>query len=349
MNDQNITHNKNKLKNIKSEILEQKFEHELADVKKGELEAYKLTSGLHKVVIFAKAKSEYKLIKKVIFGIMGGIFIGLAYMAYITFIAMADDSDKTSLVLAKIAGVIIFPVGILAITFLGGNLFTSNCLISLSAHLKIIRKRDFLMDLIIVFASNLLGAIIFGFAIGLAGLFSEKFNIALIEIATDKLKSSAGNSIFVTSFFSAIFCNILVAGSIFAYTVLSDNKGLATFILYIMIVTFGVFGFQHIVANMALFASAGIASLFSGTPLGVEEQLPSLAIDYNGITSNGDFFFRVLLINFPIVTIGNFVGGIFISEVYFYAEAERLKKYKGINIIKKISNLRYDREISKPK
>ena len=344
-NTKNVNNISPSAKLASSTIADEAIKNETLTNKK-KSEEYKLTSGLHKIVIFAKAKSEYNLLKKIIFGVMGSIFVGLAYVAYISIVALADHADASSLILSKFFASMVFPVGILIIVFLGGNLFTSNCLISLSVHLKVIRKRDFMMDLFIVFWSNLLGAVIFGFTMGLAGYFDASFNMVLIETATAKL-SSVNNSIFYNTLFSGIFCNILVAGAIFAYTVLSEHKGVATFIVYIMIATFGILGFQHIVANMTLFSSSAIASLLSGVPLGVPEQLPTLDIDYSGITSNEDFFFRALLINFPITTIGNLIGGIFISEIYFYAEAERLKKHKGINIFKKISHLRYDKDVSK--
>lgn len=302
---------------------------------------FEASSPLHSVIMYAKSKAEYRWWKKIIFGFMSGIFVGFGYLSYFLIVALGDGS-ATSNILTTFFGAAIFPVGIICIIFLGGNLFTSNCLISLCLHEKIIKLKSFASDLVITFLSNLLGALFFGVLIGTFAIYSSDISVDIIELATKKLAATANYSIFYGPIFSGFFCNILVAGSIFAYVILGPRKGLGTFVVYIIIFAFSILGFQHVVANMVLFSMASFSSLATGIPLGsvTDVFVPGSTtelIDFHTVDNIEDFFFRIFVLNIPLVTIGNFAGGVFISEVYFMAEMQKLKKIKGIDVQKQIN------------
>ncbi|MGL4768903.1 MAG: formate/nitrite transporter family protein [Mycoplasmoidaceae bacterium] len=280
-----------------------------------------LPKNLAEIINFGYKKSKYSLLKKIIFGIMGGVFIGFAYIAYLQFVGMQGD-DATSKIFAKLLGVLIFPIGIILVIFMGGNLFTSNCLISAISRYKIIDIKEYLKDLLIVFLSNFLGAILFGILCGLVGIFEPAFIKALVATSIHKLKSEH-YSIFYNTLFSAVFCNFLVAGSIYVYVIVKE-KGIALFIVFLMLVVFALFGFQHIVANMVLFSADVVVYIINK-----KEFISYLSIDpsFHGA---GDLFFREFVINFPLTTIGNIIGGTLVTEIYFLSElsVQKIKNRK---------------------
>ena len=54
----------------------------------------------------------------------------------------------------------IFPVGLMLIVFLGGELFTGNCLIVMDVFAKRTTWKGLMYNLVVVYFSNLIGALI---------------------------------------------------------------------------------------------------------------------------------------------------------------------------------------------
>jgi len=76
------------------------------------------------VVQMAIKKTKTKSLKIFVLGIMGGIFIALGFIAYITVTQSLGANVDPGL--SKLLGAAVFPVGLMLVLFVGGSLFTGN-------------------------------------------------------------------------------------------------------------------------------------------------------------------------------------------------------------------------------
>ena len=103
-------------------------------------------------------KTERKLGQLILMGIMAGAFIALGgASSNVAVHGIADVGFSRTL-----AGVI-FPVGLMLIVLVGGELFTGNCLISMAVLNKKTTIGKMLANLVVVYCSNLVGALIIEF------------------------------------------------------------------------------------------------------------------------------------------------------------------------------------------
>ena len=91
----------------------------------------------------------------ILLGIMAGMFIAFGAATSST-AAHSIENIGVSRALAAA----IFPVGLMLIVFLGGELFTGNCLILLNVFDRRTSLLKMLRNLVIVYFSNLLGALL---------------------------------------------------------------------------------------------------------------------------------------------------------------------------------------------
>lgn len=92
--------------------------------------------------------------RMILLGIMAGAFIALGGATSNTAV-----HNITNIGLARILAGCIFPVGLMMIVFVGGELFTGNCLISMVVLDKRITLWQFIRNLAVVYFSNLIGAL----------------------------------------------------------------------------------------------------------------------------------------------------------------------------------------------
>lgn len=84
----------------------------------------------------------------------------------------------------------IFPIGLMLIVLLGGELFTGDCLLIMGVLDKKIKVLSMIRILIIVFISNLIGAVIIAYLVFLSGQFGYSNNLLgafTIKVAMGKL------------------------------------------------------------------------------------------------------------------------------------------------------------------
>ena len=102
----------------------------------------------------SETKTTLPLGKMILLGIMAGMFIAFGAATSST-AAHSIENIGVSRALAAA----IFPVGLMLIVFLGGELFTGNCLILLNVFDRRTSLLKMLRNLVIVYFSNLLGAL----------------------------------------------------------------------------------------------------------------------------------------------------------------------------------------------
>lgn len=249
-------------------------------------------------------KTVLPLGKMILLGIMAGVYIALGGATSST---AAHAIENVGLA-RTIAGVI-FPVGLMLIVFLGGELFTGNCLMAMDVYAKRTTWKKMMYNLVVVYFSNLAGALIvdillvfsgnLNYSGGLLGAYAIK--VALGKIAVNPVQA-------VTS---GILCNILVCLAVLMATCAKDIVG-KVWAIFFPICAFVVGGFEHCVANMFYIPTGIMAAM--------NPDYVNAAMEAYGITAEQLSQLTVLgsLQNFVPVTIGNILGGMIFTGLPLY-------------------------------
>jgi formate/nitrite transporter len=223
--------------------------------------------------------------KTFILGILGGMFVSLGYMGALMITSGNDGMLAPGVI--KLLGALVFPVGLMLVLLIGGDLFTGNSLITLAYLNKKVSLKQISINWLAVWVGNLVGTIGTAYLLYLSGSVNE--HIAKLVLSSTLYKTHLTDIQILTS---AFFCNVVVALSVWATLSAKDIVG-KIFAIYFPIVLFVVSGYQHCVANMFLF---GLGYL-----LEVDVSL--------GVLSNAII----------MATIGNALsGGIILPAVYYY-------------------------------
>lgn len=251
-----------------------------------------------------ETKTELPLGKMVLLGIMAGMFIAFGAATSST----AAHSIENVGASRALAGAI-FPVGLMLIVFLGGELFTGNCLIILNIFGKRSSLMKMLRNLVVVFFSNLIGALFIDILIVFSGNLNYSGGLLgayTIKVALGKISVTP-----IQGLTSGILCNILVCLAVLMSLSARDIAG-KIWAIFFPICAFVAGGFEHCVANM-FYIPAGI--LASANP-----DYVRIAQETYGITANQLENLNILgsLHNFIPVTLGNIIGGmIFVAVPLF--------------------------------
>ena len=106
------------------------------------------------------SKANLPLIKMILLGIMAGAFIALGGVA-----SNVAVHDIQNVGLARTLAGAIFPVGLMLVVFTGSELFTGNCLMLTALLDKKIKALQLIRNLVVVYFSNLVGALIIDFLV----------------------------------------------------------------------------------------------------------------------------------------------------------------------------------------
>ena len=242
-----------------------------------------------------EGKGNLPLGKMILMGMLAGAFIAIGGAASNT----AAHAIENVGVARAVAGAI-FGVGLMLVVFMGAELFTGNCLMITSVMDKKITWAKAIRNLVVVYFSNLLGALIFdalliysgnlNYTSGLLGAYTIKVAIGKIALSP------------VQCITSGILCNILVCFAVLMAVSAKDIVG-KIWAIFFPIWAFVICGFEHCVANM-FYIPAGIMA--KANPVYVEK-----AIEAYGLTMEQIDGLTVMnsLANFIPVTIGNIIGG----------------------------------------
>lgn len=264
-------------------------------------------------------RTKMPFLKMVLLGIFAGMFIACG--AEGSSVAMHAISNVG---LARTVAGCIFPIGLMLIVLLGGELFTGDCLLIMGVLDKKVKVLSMIRILIIVFFSNLIGSLIIVFLVNLSGQLGYSNN--LLGAFTIKVAMGKATMDFSKAFTSGILCNVFVCGAVLMATAAKDVSG-KIWACFFSIMVFVVSGFEHCVANMYYIPAGIIAksnSAYAAKAMEVygytEEQLAKL---------NWKAFF--IDSSIP-VTLGNIVGGMVLIGVIFWL-------INGKKYDKKVKNL----------
>ena len=127
--------------------------------------------------------------KKVFFmGIMAGVCIALG--AQSSNVAMHDIANVG---LARLVAGCVFPVGLMMIVFIGGELFTGDCMMTMACIKKKISVAALIRTLVIVYIGNMVGAVALAYLVYLSGQYnytSGALGAFTIKVALGKVSLS---------------------------------------------------------------------------------------------------------------------------------------------------------------
>lgn len=241
-------------------------------------------------------KSTSPIWRTVLLGIMAGAFI--AFGAAASSVSMYGIPNVG---ISRTIGGVVFPIGLMMIILVGGELFTGNCLMITGALDKRYRALAVVKNLALVFFSNLVGASFVAIMIVNSGqLHYSEDALGAYVIKTAVAKA---NLPFGTAFISGILCNILVCVAVFMAAGAKDAAG-KVWTIFFPIFVFVICGFEHCVANM-YYLSAGIFAAGNA-------DFANKAMELYGYTDKqlASLNLQSMFVNNLLpVTLGNIVGG----------------------------------------
>lgn len=234
-------------------------------------------------------------------GLLAGMLIALGGAATNTAIYGITDPWTAR----TICG-LLFPFGLGMVVATGAELFTGNCLISISVLDKRCAWKGMLRNWVLVYLSNFAGALLV--AAGCALFGQMNYSGGQLALFTMQMAATKCAAPFQNGVVMGFFCNLLVSLGVIMALAGKDMAGrlLGAF----MPVAFFVFcGFEHCVANM-YYISAG---LIAKTVPAYAQLAAETGLDLSVLTV-GNF----LLGNLLPVTLGNILGGAGLGTLLWY-------------------------------
>lgn len=231
--------------------------------------------------ISEKAEGKYGLAKHkpgkyLMRSVMAGFFIVVAIIFSNVSAALFYQSNPA---LGKLLSALFFPIAIVLVVFIGGELFTSNSMtMALGAFNKKVTWKNVLRVWLYSYVGNFIGCFIFALLFVGSG--------ASREIVTVYMKSSIMTKLDVPVlqlFLRGILCNFMVCLSVLAATRMKSESG-KLIVMFCIIMAFVLDGFEHSIANMGTFTIASF--LLGGLPA------------------------AMIVKSMVFVTLGNIVGGV---------------------------------------
>ncbi|WP_117234094.1 formate transporter FocA [Vibrio maerlii] len=244
---------------------------------------------------FALSKSKKSTGMILSLAIMAGVFIGLAFLFYITVTTESDSGWGTN----RFIGGLAFSMGLILIVICGGELFTSSVLSAISWANKQIKMSTMFAIWGKVYIGNFLGATLLLLLVTGAQLYQldhGQWGLNALNIAQHKLHHTP-----VQAFSLGVLCNLLVCLAIWL-TFSSNNAMTKAFMVILPVSMFVSSGFEHCVANMFMVPLGIVIQNFAPESFWTAvNATPAQYADLNVAT--------FITANLIPVTLGNIVGG----------------------------------------
>ena len=252
--------------------------------------------------------------KLFLMGMMAGAFVAIGAAS-----ASVASHALTNIGVAKALAGIVFPIGLMMIIFIGGELFTGDTMMLMGAMHKQFTYQRLIRTLFWVYLSNLNGAVLISFLVVNSGQYAYSANglgAYTIKVAVDKCNGS-----FLSLVISGILCNVLVCVAVLMSMAAKDATGKVFGFLF-PIFAFVIAGYEHCVANM-YYIPAGMQAARNQIYVDKAMELYGLTTEQLASLNLSNFFVGNLL---P-VTIGNIIGGmLFISAPLYVLHKDKLYK-----------------------
>lgn len=233
-------------------------------------------------------KSRAPWTKLLLLSVLAGFYIGMGAMT-----ATTASFGLPSLSVARLVCGMLFPFGLILVIFTGAELFTGNCMITISVLEGGCTWREMLRNLILVYLGNLIGAV----ALAAAWVYSGQPELASGALGAAAVKTAAAKCAlpFGQAVILGVLCNILVCAGVMCALCAKSAAGRAVG-AFVPVAFFVICGFEHCVANM-YYIPAGLLALGNN---------PELA---DGLNVSALTWGNFLAHNLLPVTLGNLLGG----------------------------------------
>jgi len=228
---------------------------------------------------------------------LAGMYIGFGGLFFC--IVLADAT--LGFAAQRLLGGLVFALGLGLVAIAGAELFTGNCLLTMAWFQGQIKSWELGKNWVIIWVGNFIGALTLVFLVYMSHHYAMNnggIAKAVVTLAISKLTPD-----FVTIFFKAVLCNILVClGMWMSYAGRSVADKMAGLVL--PVAAFIAAGFEHCIANMYLLPLAYVLVAAGHAPAG---------LDVSAVT------IPAIIHNLIPATLGNIVGGgIFVGGVYWF-------------------------------
>ena len=215
---------------------------------------------------------------------MAGAYLGAAAILSYTLGAMLQNHG----VIGKISVAATFGIGLVAIVYLGAELFTGNCFVTIMPVLKgELKLRDILPMWVVCYLGNFVGIALICFLFVKSGAQSTLLKPYLQTLMEAKLNFSTFELLI-----KGILCNFIVCIAAYSGIKIKDETA-RLIVIMVFVMAFVLPGFEHCVANMGIF-TMGVTQLGS-------------SVDWS-----------MLPLHMLISTIGNIIGGSVLLAVPIY-------------------------------
>lgn len=234
--------------------------------------------------------------------LLAGFFIGAGAV-----VANTAGHLLTNAGLSRVVCGLLFPFGLIMVIITGAELFTGNCLITISVLEKKASLMGMVRNLLIVYAGNLLGALILAAAIVYCGqldLSGGALAVHTIRTAAAKCAVPFGKAVVL-----GILCNVLVCAGVMCSLCGKSLAGRAIG-AFVPVSFFVIGGFEHCVANMYYIPAGLMAAWVPHYAQLAREAGVNLA----ALTPGGFFA------NLVPVTLGNLIGGCLFGALIWAAQ-----------------------------
>ncbi|WP_257098662.1 formate transporter FocA [Pseudovibrio flavus] len=228
--------------------------------------------------------------------VMGGAFIGLAFIFYIT---TTTGSSQIGWGVSRVLGGFMFSMGLMLVVLCGAELFTSTVLTAIAWANRQVSVSKMLQGWGKVYLGNLVGAlalVALVYAGGVHMLHNGEWGLNAMKIAQHKLHHTP-----LQAFSLGVLCNLMVCLATWM-TFSSTNAMTKAFMVMMPVAMFVSTGFEHSVANMFM------------VPLGITIQSLAGPEFWSAVGADPAQFADLTIGNFIFanlipVTLGNIVGG----------------------------------------
>lgn len=180
--------------------------------------------------------------------IMAGFYIVVAtILSHVTAAVLYPSYPQ----FGKIAGAFLFSIAIILVVFVGGELFTGNNMtMAMGAYSRTCSVRDVLKVWLFSYIGNFTGALLLGVLFVGSGASNDILTDYYNGIIMAKLTAAP-----VQLLLRGILCNFLVCLAIWVSMRMKTESG-KLIVIFCVIMTFVIAGFEHCIANMGTFSIA---------------------------------------------------------------------------------------------
>lgn len=223
---------------------------------------------------------------------MAGAYLGLAAILSYTLGALLSDHGAVG----KIAVAGSFGIGLVAIVYLGAELFTGNCFVTIMPVLKREMKfRQIIPMWLVCYVGNMIGIGLICFLFIKSGAQETIMMPYLQGIMETKLDFTV-----IDLLIKGILCNFIVCVAAYSGVKIKDETA-KLIVIMILVMTFVLPGFEHCIANGGIF-TMGVTQLGN-------------AVDWT-----------MLPLHMLLSTLGNIIGGSVLLAVPIYIMFREPKK-----------------------